>query len=598
MAWKKIGSTGTSEFPDAEPVSPAQVTKVREILLLFANAVQAAKIFPPDHQTVLNFASDFHAKLRDYLDRYYKLELGIEEQAFTFAGNKVYKDPHPVKSLPFFFFKDGMQTLYFYRGLAIEEVKAFLETIRKISQLPPEEGDIVSALWEQDFANIRYVAPDDFLETRIGVGRPPLEIHIDREEFSRGRIDLAPEDLEEIRTGALKQTSREPMAGIEAIPTLPEELNLLLGPSDEKELEEIEALLLSSRRISSEEEYQGLVTELLCLEERKDQWPGLAAVLKEIHHIALQKKDYGRASRLLTSLYELKDAVFEKDGEKAAFIDSLIVEMGEDSLLAELHDSLEWTHLEDIDPFLDYLSLLGARAGRLAASIFEVTTDPLLRQKVLDILEAIGKKDPRSLILLAQDSKPCLTKEIIRLIGQLQERIPLSFLVGFLRSQNKDIKLEAIRALGQAGEEAADKILIGFLSDGDETVRIAALQSPGAIHASVLPHLLALTRDKAFKKKNLTEIKAAFDALARSGSLEAGLVLKSYLQKCPWWSSTKKTQVARLAATALSAMPLPWAREALREGSKAKFKKVRRACLEALSSLRRDDSGFESRTKR
>jgi len=597
VIWKKAHSPGTPEIQDSELVSPAQVTKVKEILLLFASAVQAAKIFPPHHRTVLNFASDLHAKLKDYLDRYYKLELGVEEKAFTFFGDKVYEDPHPVKSLPFFFFKDGMQTLYFYRGLSIEEVRAFLETIRKVSQLPPEEGDIVSALWEQDFPNIRYVAPDDFLETRIGVGKPPLEMRVDREEFSRGRIDLAPEDLEEIRTDALKERSREPMPGGEAIPALPEKFNLLLMPSDEKELEEIEALLLSSRKVSSEEEHQSLATELLCLEERKDQWPGLAAALKEMHHTALQKKDFGSASRLLISLHELRDAVFEENGEKAAFIDSLIVEMGQDSLLAELQDSLEWTRLQDTDSFLEYLSLLGPGAGRLAASLFEATVDPHLRQKILHILEAIGKKDSDALIMLAQDSKPSLTKEIIRLIGRLHEKKPLPFLAGFIRSQSKDIKLEAIRVLGQAGEEAADRILLGFLSDGDEAVRIAALQRLNTIHTSVLPYLLALTRNKAFKKKSLAEIKAVFDGLARSGSPEAGSVLKIYLQKCFWWSSPKKTEIACLAVAALSAMPDALAREALRKGSKAKSKKVRRACLEALSSFHREDSHSESGTR-
>lgn len=56
-----------------------------------------------------------------------------------------------------------MKGLGFYRGLHKAELEGFLEAIRVVSLLPPEEGDIVNALWEKDFPNVRYHAPDYFL---------------------------------------------------------------------------------------------------------------------------------------------------------------------------------------------------------------------------------------------------------------------------------------------------------------------------------------------------------------------------------------------------------------------------------------------------
>lgn len=597
MVSKKVDYPGKDDSSPSEQISSAQIARIKEILLLLANAVQAAKIFPPDHPTVMTFVSDLYARLKDYLDRHWKLELGIEEQAFTCGGKSVYEDPHPVKSLPFFFFKDGMQTLYFYRGLEMEEVKGFLETIRQVSQLPPEEGDIVSALWERDFANIRYLAPEDFLETRVGAGKPPLEIRVDREEFWRGRIDLAPEDLEEMRASPVAGERQPMVSGEDSWPGGAKDFNLFFAPADEKDLEEVEALLGSSRMVSSEEEYQSLVIELLCLEERKDQLPVLGDVIKEVHHKALQKKDFQRASRLLASLHELKESSLEKDPGKAAFIEMTIGELSQDNLLIKLEDSLDFSRIADMGAFLEYLRLIGPRAGRLAAAVFEGSSDSGLRQKTLEILESIGTKEPDVLMTLAQDSKPSLTQEIIRLIVELQGKKATPSLASFVRSQNRDIKLEAIKALGQTGDEAAGKILQGFLTDEDEDVRIAALESLGRVPEFPPAPLLAMVKDRTFQKKSLKEIRAALATLARSGTEEACAGIQKHLKLRPWWPSQKRVDIALLAVEALSAMVRPSAQEALREGAKSRVKKIKQACLERLSLASAEPSISASKGK-
>jgi hypothetical protein len=187
----------------ASAVDRVQEDRAREILLVLGNAVSAAKLFPSDHQTVRNFISDLHLRLAEYLDTNWKLELGIEEQAFTLEGKTISHDPNAVRSLPFFFFKDGMKRLGFYRGLQKAELEGFLEAIRAVSQLPPEEGDIVNALWEKDFTNIRYFAPDDFLAAKIGVGRPRLQPEVDVDSLNQGRVELTPEDLEEVRNNTV-----------------------------------------------------------------------------------------------------------------------------------------------------------------------------------------------------------------------------------------------------------------------------------------------------------------------------------------------------------------------------------------------------------
>jgi len=580
---KKASYPGDSVSVDTI-IDPAQLAKVKEILIVLANAVSAAKIFPSEHQTVVNFISDLEAKFKEYLDAYWKLELGIEERAFTFAGKKVYEDPHPVKSLPFFFFKDGMKTLYFYRGLEKEELVAFLETIKKVSQLPPEEGDIVNALWEKDLANIRYDAPDDFLETRIGVGKPPLELRVDREKLSSGRIDLAPEDLETTRSSTLAVEASVIKPAVESVGEGQEDIASEPVASDEKDMREIESLLLSNRRISPEEEYLNLIIEITYLEDRTEQFPAIADVLKQYHQEAVQKNDFKRAARLLLSLNEIGNASATKDEKKASFLEALITEISQGSLIAELPDSLDFNRVEDIDSLLAYLKLIGPRAARSVAAVFEHSGDERHRRAALNILEEIGRQDSGLVMSLAQESRPALTREIIGLFSRRRDKRIVSYLAGFLRYRNKVIKLEAVKALGEIDDETAGKILIGFLSDEDEEVRTSAARALKPVQKAVLDHLLMLARHKSFKKKNRSEKGAILEAIARSSSDEACDLLRKTL-KTSLFSSREKTEMAIVAASVLGKMITPAAEEALKDGAKSRSRRVREACLRALAEI-------------
>jgi len=70
-------------------------------------------------------------------------------------------------------------------------------------------------LWEKDFAHIRYFAPDDFLETKIGAGQRPIEFKIDPQQFETGTITLAPEDREEFMKRGLAAEAEAKAASFE-----------------------------------------------------------------------------------------------------------------------------------------------------------------------------------------------------------------------------------------------------------------------------------------------------------------------------------------------------------------------------------------------
>jgi len=206
-------TTGAATFDEKA------LERIRDILHKLAKAVSAMKIFPSDHASIRTFADDLTWKFRSFLDVYGKFEIWISEFSFICGDKPVYSDDIPIKSLPFFFYKDGMQKLYFYQGLDGGEILDFLDVITKESRKPAGDSDIVSALWERDLPHIQYYAPDDFLENRIleecgqAQSRAPspemaefahkaIEIKVDTSKFSKGKIELSDEDRDIVRQRA------------------------------------------------------------------------------------------------------------------------------------------------------------------------------------------------------------------------------------------------------------------------------------------------------------------------------------------------------------------------------------------------------------
>ncbi len=240
----------------------------------------------------------------------------------------------------------------------------------------------------------------------------------------------------------------------------------------------------------------------------------------------------------------------------------------------------------DIDAFFGYLDLLGERALPLAAEVYEASPDPEFRAKVMGFVGGLDLKDLGTLTALANDSRPDLSGEIIRFIAASRDPKAPQYLAAFLGFQHRGIKLEAVHALGRFEDDLANKILAGFLKDPDEELRVQA-----ALRLKYLgdrPRLLAIIAEassNAFRKRSDAEKQAIFDFLGRTRTDEAFLFLKGTLERRSLFPSSAEIATRLCAVRGLEHMATAPALEALRRGSRARQKRVREACAEALVRL-------------
>ena len=601
---------GENSLPEEEILLElSKVNKVKEILNVLAHTISVMKIFPSEHATVKNFIQELTTKMKEFLEENNKLEIGILEHSFSYLGKIVYTDEYSIKSLPFFFCKDGMQMLFFYKGLSKEELQEFLELIKKQSLLPPDESDIVNALWERDFPDIQYYAPDDFLETKIlkeralafkkdqglmptGIALPYMDFHIDKTKLTTGRIDLIPEDQQAIDKSALTLSLQDEEAGEKETPKEEEAIKekqewaAQAATLGEEEMHNIESLVRANREIPPQLEYLDLLIEILYLEDKLEQFKTSVEVLNQFYLNNVENGNFSQAINLIQRTQELRDSLSSSSPEKNKILDSFLKSTATQNTFAAIKKFLQKEELADLDSFFQYLALLGPQAFSSMAELYEQIKNPYFRFKATSYLEEIGKTNVAFLMDLTNDTLPELTLEIIKIFSRSKDARVIPLFANFLSYHNKSIKLEAIETLSKMEDETANKILSGFLSDRDEELRIqAALRLKFAGDKSRLAQIIRQASARSFKEKSFRERKALLEFLGRTRTEEARAFLQNLLHKFSLSSKSKVTENRLLAISALEIMGTPEALQTLQKGAKTFNKKIREGCFMAIQRV-------------
>ena len=601
--------------PEADAASAAaRVEKAKDLLHYLANTVSAMKIFPTEHETVKNFIDVLTRKFTDFLTAFQKLQIGIEEYTFTCEGKPVFSDELTIKSLPFFFFKDGLQILFFYEGLDRQEILEFLELIRTEAQKPAEDSDIVAALWEREFPNIQYYAPDEFLENRIlaesrdsqarqelpdlpvDFAHETIEVRVDTSKFSQGRIELAPEDQEEVQKARAEDQSvpdgtEAPMEG--PFPEKPAERDAgKISPAasidptlTEDELHSLESMVRVNRTISPEEEYINLMMEIIFLEENVTSCRASLDALLEYHFDRLQRGSFQVAVLIIQKIQDLGRHLAGTP-EKAALLGSFLKSTISPKTLEAIKAHLAKKKDIDWESLLGFFRLLGPDALSLAMDLFDIAPSGEARHKILGFIADAGSPNPGLLSSLADSARPDLAREIIDILTRIPENRGIPHLSAFLTFQNKEVKLDAIHALSRTRDEMANRILLGFLKDPDEEVRIqASMKLDPSEGGTRIQQIVRDASTREFRAKSMKEKSAILSFLGRTRTPEALDFLRRTLQRPPLFGSKRVLEMRLAAVAGLESMGTEEALDVLQKGTIGRTKKVREACTAALVRL-------------
>jgi len=587
---------------DVLPTTPglraegAVADQVKDLLLQLTKTISSIKIFSWEHAATQKMVHSLWGNMTRLLDKQGRLDIGIEEFAFTFRDRIVYRDERAVKSLPFLLYKDGMKKLFFYKSLKEEELMEFLKIIRDAFEMPSEESDIVNVLWERDLASIRCFAPDDFLEAKIGAGKEPPQMYADPSQLRMGAIDLPPPETGQDKLDAETALDLDFRPNVDS-PTTPsaepeapkkdaEEGDVFTILSEQEDLA-LREMLQINRNLSPAGEMVQLVGEILHLEANPDRFLEIMGVVDRLHQDLIQQADFYWASELFAHLLELKAGYdgpthFQRDPLK----DFLAKAKSRESM-GVIRQVLTEKHLPDYRPFFSYLSRLGVETLPLVTELSDTLRSPAFYASMGGYLREIGSRAPSQLLQVVSVSRPALTKEVIAALGSHPDRRVVLLLAAFRGNWDKSIKQEAIKALGRSVDPGVLHILNDYLADDDEDIRVYTANSIRSLDdKALLDAVKSVVRDKSFHQRSLVERQAYLDLLARQKKWETHDVLRDVLSKRSGLRRSKKRTATRLAVVQmLERTGGPLSRELLEEGSRMKNRKVRKACRHALSKM-------------
>jgi len=557
--------------------------EVKTIITLMAKTFSQMRIFSSDHKNVKKFTEQLFQKLNIFLENYWKLEIGIEELSFSFGEEIIYTDIRLNHSLPFLFYKDGMNTLFFYKNLKKDEFIDFLEIIKFNSSLPADESDIVSSFWENDFANIRYFAPDDYLESKIGTGMETLDYQVDKAKLFSGKIELLPEDRQalsqdtEIVQKILEIGSKQADSTSDEIPYAHDEKSHL----NQKEIEKLELMLQDSRKISPDDELLSLLFEMLYLEERPEHFSHTLKILKQCQLKYLSKNNFKKSLEILKILNNFKqnhpiNLAYIKES-----IDEFINSSKDKSALTDIKIKFQEGMIQNFDAYFSYLEFLAPATIPLFASLYDEAKSSQIRDKILNKIRKTEKENISLLMKIVSNDKPELTKEIISVLGEIQDKEAVKHLASFFGFENKSIQTAVISTLGKFHNRTAEKILLAYLSGTDEELRTAAIKNLPSDNKSIITSIIQSVQGKEFYKKYWPEKIALIDFLCRTKDIDAFSALTSVIKKAGMFSKKEIVNTSLYAVSALKKMTTPEAENTLKINRNSRNKKIREACRKA-----------------
>ena len=570
-------------------IDPAELGKIELLFKYFDTAFSAMKLYPPGNPSIEKSVAFFTDKLKEFLNEYGEMRIGIGEFSFFYKGEKAFQDEEKKRSLPFFLFKDGMRELAFYKGLERKELKFFLDTLKEAIDLPVEESDAVGLLWEKDFVNIRYYALDEFLDLNIGGGEKTLDLDVDGSKLEEGKLDLKPEDMDEFKdkyeTIVFSQQKEDGEGG-------EGDLEGVLAPDSKvpvltkEENPEIEAMVAESREFSPSAELVALLFEILHYEEGIEKFSDVLRLLEKYFTEMERKGDFSQALTVLMNIDELKGALSDKSKDKLMLLEKVEKNAKDEGSMAQLKKLYLDNKVKDYDAFLQYLEFLGSDAVPVVGMVWENPKDLGHKERASDILREFGKKNIAALLYFAKGSNVSLTKEIISMMEMVTEMEELHRLEEFIEHPSKEIRMEIIRVLGLAGNEEANKILVKFLTDADVEVRVYAAKNLKYFGVKdTFDFVVSLVQDKDFRKRTATEKSAFLQYLAHAQTEEVYGLFLSILKKWRLLSAASQNETRLAVVSALEKMVTPRAREVLEEGTKVFGKSIRQACRSALEKM-------------
>lgn len=496
----------TEPQQDAPPFAPQLV---EELLRQLARAVKTRQLYLPNNPMYQRSVEQLQAAFAPLWEETTELVLQIHETEFRWSGVVVHQEAAGGESLPWTCYKDGLRELTLLQGVEAGEITIFLDILQRVRKASPDEDDLLTLLWEQEFEFLRYRFVDLSLDADVTI--QPSEESSKEKRIPVVEIAREAEEDSAARQGIIRM----------------EDLDTTLYFLDEDEIQYLRSEVQKEQASNLHRNVTAILLDIFELQHDDETRSEICSIFESYMPQLLMSRDHGTAAYLLREVSELArrmETLRPEERERLARLpDSLSAPGVLEQFLQVLEDGDSSTSQEDLEALFQEL-----RAGTLGTVLDWLGSGRASNPSVRAALEGAAKRlaaaNTGQLIALIASEEPGIALEAIRRAGELRTPAAVAPLARVLAGRVPELRRVAAQALAQIGSPGAMRVLEGVLDDADRDIRITAVRAVGTHdYRAALPKVEAVVTGKAVRDADLTEKMACFETfglLARDDGVE------------------------------------------------------------------------------
>jgi hypothetical protein len=536
------------------------------MLRLLGKAVKAQQLYLPNNPMFRTAVDTARAAFTPVWQETEELALTFTETEIKWHGFVVAHEPtKAADSLPWTFFKDGVRELRLTKGFEDGDLAKLLGIIQKVRKASPEEDDLLTMLWEADFANLTYKYREVGAEGVASMDDIPS--------------DVQPADAESVAQGTREGTSSA-MSGVVNM----QEFDATLYFLDEGELNYL--------RHEIEREYAGdlrqnVLAILFDIYETQSA-PAVRAELSDIIEsmmlLMLAAGDLTGVAYLLSETQEVVARAPNVTDEQRERVGQLPDRLSAPEPLGQLLQSLD--EAADLPPQAALSAMISELRPVALGTIFNwigKLRNPSVRALVEFAAQRLAADNVQELARLVQSKDAVIAQEAMRRSAAMKSTAAVPAIARVLADGTTPQRHAAAQALASIGTPGAIQALDRAIDDEDRDVRVFAVRTLGAAkYRGVFGRLEQIVKGKKLRDADLTEKMAFFEAYGTMCGDGGIAFLDELLNSKGMFGKRDDSEMRACAAMALGRVGSAKAREALQKASGEKDIVVRNAVGRAM----------------
>lgn len=487
----------------ALPEPPFSPQLVEEFVRHFVRAVKTHQLYLPNNPIYQRSIDGLRASFTPIWEVTTELVLQISESEFRWMGRSVHHEGSRSESLPWVFYKDGLRELTIMQGFDQEEVATLLDIMQRVRKASPDEDDLLTLLWEQEFAYLRY----RFIDIGDGLGGDIMDA-AEAAAAAANDPDHPPPviSVSDIRDDVAETEHK----GIVKL----EELDGSLYFLDEHEIDYLREAVQKEQALNLRRNVLTILFDIAETQPAPEARDEVCTILEQIMPHLLTAGDYGAVALLLREAAvvlargtDLSPAHRQRFAALPGLISNPAVLQ---QLLTALNDATTVPPQEDLDALFEQLQ--GETLGTILSGLKQTQRAELRTMLERTAARLASSNTAELLKLIAADDEQ-VALEAMRRAADLKTPAAVGHLLKCLSHPAVPRRLGAVQALSEIGSPGALRALESSLDDADRDVRLTAVRTLSTRgHRAALAKVEAVVKGASLKEADLTEKMAYFEA--------------------------------------------------------------------------------------